>query len=478
MTRRSDRAEATRKTWLETIERFRHDRDAPGSERYWSPRLDTASRDELHAIQEAKLAAVLPFLYENSAFYRRRFDRLGLLPADIRGIDDLVAKWPVVDKLEMGEDAKAHPPYGTYTTITEKVWAERGWMMFSSSGSTGTPRVFRYSHIDRELWAWSNARALHAMEFRQGDTVFMITGYGPHVWAWGVQVGLFKMGLPTIPGGGMDAKARAHIVQRFKPTVILCTPSYALHLGRVMQEIGTDPAASAVRLLFIAGEPGISVAATRERIEQLWNARTVEFYGCTEAAPSAGGYSCPASHADGAPVATHLMEDVQLWETVDPQTRAPTQPGERGLTVCTNLNSEASPQLRFLVGDYARLDRAPCACGRTHLRAIGSFAGRSDDLINLRGIKMFPVQIEEAVRSVHGTGDEFEIVLAADAGGMDVMTVRVEHVDFHLGETLSERIAGEIRSRCEVRVDVEVLRPGSLPKTEFKAKRVKDLRQK
>jgi phenylacetate-CoA ligase len=478
MTHSADRAEATRRTWLETQERFRRDPDAPGSPRYWSPSLDTASRDALRAIQEEKLAAVLPFLYENSPFYRRRFDRLGLLPSDIRDVDDLVAKWPVVDKLEMSEDARAHPPYGSYTTITDEVWAERGWMMFSSSGSTGQPRIFRYSHVDRELWAWANARALHAMEFRRGDTVFMITGYGPHVWAWGVQVALFKMGLPTIPGGGMDGRARAHIVERFRPTILLCTPSYALHLGRLMQEMGLDPAASAVRLLFIAGEPGVSVAATRERIEQLWDARTVEFYGCTEAAPSAGGYSCPASHADGAPVATHLMEDLQIWETVDPATRAPSAAGERGLTVCTNLNSEASPQLRFLVGDYALLERAPCACGRTHVRALGSFAGRADDLINLRGIKMFPVQVEEAVRSVAGTGDEFEIVLDADASGMDVMTVRVEHIDFHLGESLSQRIAGEIRSRCEVRVAVEVLRPGSLPKTEFKAKRVKDLRRK
>lgn len=478
MTRSLDRAEATRQTWLETLERFRHDRDAPGSERYWSPRLDTASRDELRAIQEAKLAAAVPFLYENSPFYRRRFDRLGLVPGDIRGLDDLVARFPVVDKLEMGEDARQHPPYGTYTAMSDAVWAERGWMMFSSSGSTGIPRVFRYSQIDRELWAWSNARALHAMDFRKGDTVFMITGYGPHVWAWGVQVALFKMGLPTIPGGGMDAKARAGIVQRFKPTILLCTPSYALHLGRVMQEMGADPRASAVRTLFIAGEPGMSVPATRERIQELWGARMVEFYGCTEAAPSAGGYSCPASHADGSPVATHLMEDTQIWETVDPVSRAPLDDGERGLTVCTNLNSEASPQLRFLVGDYATLDRTPCACGRSHVRAIGSFSGRSDDLINLRGIKMFPVQIEEAVRSVAGTGDEFEIVLASNDEGMDVMTVRVEHVDFIEGESLSRRIAGAIRSHCEVRVDVEVLRPGTLPKTEFKAKRVKDQRRK
>ncbi len=321
MAQQADRAEATRRAWLETLDRYSFDREAPGSERFWSPRLDGASRDEISAIQQAKLAALTPFLYENSPFYRRRFDRLGLVPRDIARLEDL-AKWPVVDKAEMVEDALAHPPYGTYTTMTDAIWAERGWMMFSSSGSTGAPRVFRYSHVDRELGAWANARALHAMDFRKGDTVFMITGYGPHVWAWGVQYALAKMGLPTIPGGGLDAKARANIVLRFRPTILLCTPSYALHLGRVLQDMGADPRETAVRTLFVAGEPGLSVAATRERIQDLWGARMVEFYGCTEAAPAAGGFSCPHSQTPGQPVTTHLLEDVQIWETVDAVDRA------------------------------------------------------------------------------------------------------------------------------------------------------------
>ncbi len=475
MSDRADRAAATRRTWLETIERHRHDRDRPGSRDYWSPRLDTASRDEIRSIQNDKIAVVAPFLYENSDFYRRRFDRLGLIPSDLRTVDDLVGKWPVVDKLEMAEDAAAQPPYGTYTAMSEAVWAERGWMMFSSSGTTGTPRVFRYSHIDRELWAWANARALHAMDFRQGDTVFMITGYGPHVWAWGVQYALAKMGLPTLPGGGMDARARANIVIRYQPTILLCTPSYALHLGRTVEALGVDPRTTTVRTLFVAGEPGMGVAATRERIQELWGARLVEFYGCTEASPHVGGFSCAYSQPAEGPVTTHLLEDVQVWETVDPYTRQAQSEGERGLTVCTNLNSESSPQLRFLVGDYATFDRARCPCGRAHVRAVGSFAGRADDLINLRGIKMFPGQIEHAVRSITGIGDEFEVLLMTNADGLDVMTVRVEH---HAGETVAAAVIEEIRSRCEVRAAVEVLPPGTLPRTEFKAARVKDRREK
>jgi phenylacetate-CoA ligase len=471
-------AEETRRAWLAVMERHRHDPDAAGSEPYWSPRLDCASRDELRAVQDEKVAAVVPFLYENSPFYRRRFERLGLIPSDIRIVDDLVAKWPVLDRTEMAEDAREHPPYGTYTSMADEIWAERGWMMFSSSGTTGMPRVFRYSHLDRELWAWANARALHAMDFRRGDTVFIISGLGPHVWAWGVHAALMKMRLPWLSGGGMDAKARANIVLRYRPTILLCTPSYALYLARVMQEMGADPRATAIRTVFVGGEPGMSVAATRERIQELWGARLVEFYGCTEAAPHAGGFSCPASQPAQGPVSAHLLEDVQVWETVDPVTRAALPDGRRGLTVCTNLNSESSPQLRFLIGDYAMFDRSACACGRTHVRAIGSFAGRADDLVNLRGIKMVPSLIEDVVRGVSGTGDEFEIVLTTNLDGLDIMTVRIEHGAFPEADHVARAVADEIRTRCEVRIDVEVLRPGTLPKTEFKAARVKDRRKK
>ena len=467
-----DRAATTRARWLETLARYRRDPDRPGSADHWSPSLDCASRDELRAIQDAKLAALTPFLYENSAFYRRRFDRLGLLPTDLRTVDDL-PRWPVVDKTEMMQDLAAAPPFGTYTTHDDALWAARGWMMFSSSGSTGTPRVFRYSQLDRELWAWANARALHAFGIRPGDSVLVCAGYGPHVFAWGVQFALATMGVACIPGGGMTAEARAMLVDRFKPTVLTCTPSYALHLGRVMTERGLDPAASAIRTILVGGEPAAGIEGTRRRLQELWNARLVEFYGCTEVSPHCGGYSCPASDQGPGPVTAHVMEDVQIWELVDADSRQPVAEGARGLTVCTSLNSESSPQLRFLVGDYTTFTSARCACGRTHQRAVGAFAGRADELINLRGVKMYPVQLEAAVRAVPGVGDEYEIVLATTADGLDVMTVRVEHVE----AASAAQVAREIRTRCEIRCQVEVLAPGTLPKTEFKARRVRDTRR-
>jgi phenylacetate-CoA ligase len=479
---RAGRAAETRRRWLETVARYQRDPARPGSADYWSPTLDCASRDELVAIQNAKLAASVPFLYENSGFYRRRFARLGMIPDEVATVDDL-PKWPVIDKAEMMADTLEHPPYGTFTCVDDAIWAERGWMLFASSGTTGTPRVFRYTQNDRATWAWINARALHAMGFRPRDCALLISGFGPHVWMWGSEAALVLMGVAVIPGGGMDAKARANLIERFKPTVVGCTVSYALYLGRVMQELGLDPARSSVDKLFLAGEPGAAIPHTRRRLQELWGARVVEFYGCTEASPHVGGYSCPAAEggilSDTAetadqPIVAHLMEDVQVWELIDPDTGRPVADGERGLTVCTNLATEGSPQLRFLVGDYTVLDRRPCACGRTHVRALGGFAGRADDLVNLRGIKMYPAQLEQAVRAVPDLGDEYEIVLTAHDDGLDRMTVRVEHADGAVGAA----VAASVRTHCEVRVDVEVLAPGSLPRTEFKAKRIRDLRKK
>ncbi len=471
----TDRRESTRIKWLETLETWRDHLDAPGSERFWAPGYDDADRERLREIQNSKIAAVTPFLYENSPFDRARFDRLGLSPSDIQNLDDLV-KWPVVEKSEMMADVQENPPYGGYTTVDDQLWQRRGWMLFSSSGTTGVPRPFRYTHHDREIWAWSNARALYAMGIRPGDSALICSGYGPHVFAWTAQIGLARMGLPVIPGGGLDAAARFALIERFKPTILICTPSYALHLGRAMEEAGGDPGGSSIRLLFVGGEPAMGIPNTRERLETLWLARLAEFYGCTEAAPAAGGYSC-TEVTNGGPAATHFMEDMQYWELVTPDDFEPVPIGERGLTVCTNLASESAPQLRFLVGDYTQLSQDQCACGRHHARAIGGLAGRADDLINLRGIKMYPVQLEQAVREIDGIGDEYEIVLSKDAAGMDVMLVRVEHGDFRNPQSIAEKLQGEIRTQCEIRAGVEVLQPGTLAKTVFKANRIRDCRE-
>jgi phenylacetate-CoA ligase len=467
-----------RAEWIAMMKKYRLSSERPDGEQFWCTSLDTISRDVLREIQSEKLRVAVSYAYESIPFYRRKFDAIGLKPGDIRSIDDL-ALIPVTTKLEMAEDLAEHSPWGTYTAIDDEMWVQRGWQIFASSGTTAQPRAFRYSQFDREMWTWTNARAMWAMGFRPGhDSALIAFGYGPHVWLWGVHYAFNLMGIPIITAGGLDSSARARFIDRYKPTILACTPSYALYLASLMREQGLDPAASSIRYLFCAGEPGFSIPSTRKRLEETWQAELHEFYGCTEAAPSAGGYTCAAVAAqkDGV-VSTHLMEDVQIWEVVDENMLA-LQDGNRGLTVVTNLCSEASPQLRFLVGDYTTLTHEPCACGRTHARAVGGMSGRADDMLNVRGVTLFPSSIEDVVRGIPTLSPEFAIVLTKERD-LDVLIVQVEAIS----ETSTERyveianqVEYEIRLACELRAVVEVLPQGTLPPTQFKAKRVRDLR--
>ena len=471
--------EPIRREWLETIARHRPNPDRPSSERFWAESLERMSRDELRSLQSEKLRVAVRFAYECIPFYRRRFDAIGLRPEDVRGVEDL-PRIPLATKLEMAEDLAAHPPWGTYTAIDDARWTEDGWQVFASSGTTAQPRAFRYTRFDRETWAWADARAMWAMGFRPGrDSALIAFGYGPHVWLWGVHYALNLMRIPIVTAGGLDSRTRARFIDRYRPTILCCTPSYALFLATVLREMSIDPAKSSIRYLFCAGEPGFSIPTTRRLLEETWGAELHEFYGCTEAAPCAGGFTCNevARQKDG-PVSTHLFEDGQIWETVHAETLRPTARGRRGLSVVTNLCSEASPQLRFLIGDFTTLCDEPCECGRTHTRAIGGFRGRADDMLNVRGVTLFPTSVEDAVRSVAEAGSEFEIVLSTQRS-LDVLTVRVEcrdglaaarHAD------LAHAVESAIVAACELHPMVEVLPHGTLPRAEFKAKRVRDLR--
>jgi len=467
-----------RDEWIAMMQKYRFSPERADNERFWCAKLDTASREELRFIQSEKLRVAVRYAYECIPFYRRKYDAVGLRPDDIRSIDDLPLI-PVTTKLEMANDLEQHSPWGTYTALDDEMWLQRGWQIFASSGTTAQPRAFRYGQFDREMWMWTNARAMWAMGFRPGrDSALIAFGYGPHVWLWGVHYALNLMRIPIITAGGLDSSARVRFIDRYKPTILACTPSYALYLASLMREQGLDPSASSIRYLFCAGEPGFSIPSTRKRLEETWKAELHEFYGCTEAAPSAGGYTCAAVAAqkDGM-VSTHLMEDVQIWEVVNENMQSLPN-GNRGLTVVTNLCSEASPQLRFLVGDYTTLTHEPCVCGRTHARAVGGMLGRADDMLNIRGVTLFPSSIEDVVRGIPTLGPEFAIVLKKERD-LDVLIVQVEALpeiptDRYI--EIAEQVEREVRASCELRAAIEVLPQGTLPPTQFKAKRVRDLR--
>jgi phenylacetate-CoA ligase len=440
-------------------------RDQPADERYWCPEYDRMPRETLRQVQEKKLRVAVRYLYELSPMYRRKLDAAGINPSDVRGLDDLV-RLPIVTKQDMSASVAANPPFGEYTAVDDDHWNRHGWMLFNTSGTTAQPRSFRYTDFDREMWTWTDARALWAMGIRPGDRALLCFGYGPHVAMWGMLYALNRLRVPVIPSGGMDSNARAFAVARYRPTVVSATPSFALYLAGVMREQGNDPRQSSVRTIIALGEP--CPEATRARIREAWGEVTIhEFYGCTEAAPSCGGYTC--GHA------LHFMEDTHLVETVDPETHQPTPPGTPGLVVITNLCSEASPQVRFLVGDITTLSTAECPCGRTHVHCQG-FSGRVDDMLNIRGVTLFPSAVEDLLRRMPEVGDEFQIVLDRAEQGRERFRLVVEVQPGTDQGALAGRIEQESRARFDLRPEVEVVPAGTLPKTEFKARRVRDER--
>ena len=469
-----------RDQWRQLVLRHRTHADAPANDQFWSPELETIPREQLRTIQSEKLALAYRYLWECSSFYRKKFESAGLGPDAIRGLDDLV-KIPVTRREEWLEDQERNPPWGTFSPLRQEDWLARGWMLFTTSGTTAAqPRVFRHTAFDKDLWSWLGARALHAMGVQRGDIAINCFGYGTSVAFWGLHYALNHMGVPVISGGGANTDRRAFFIQAYRPTVLLCTPSYALYLGRVMQDAGHSPQESSIRLIVCAGEPGPCVAATKQRIEDLWHARLHDDFGCTEVAMSPLGYTCAhqVKRTDGQ-VDVHLMEDVYIPEVLHPETMQPVAEGQSGVLVVSNLFSESQPILRYMMGDWISVTTDPCACGRTHARALGGLKGRNDELIKIRGLMFFPSVIEDSVRRLEEVGDEFKVEISR-IDDMDRIKVTVEpssQIPKASYAPPQQKIARALKGALGVDVEVELVPYGSLPRTQTKAKRLFDLRK-
>lgn len=473
--------EDIREQWRDLVRRncLRYDGPADGS--CWVPELERADRRQIHDIQSEKLSLAYRYLWQCSSFYRKKFEEAGLGPESIRGLEDL-SRIPPTHREEWLEDQRQNPPWGTFSPLRHEDWLQRGWMFFSTSGTTAAfPRVFRHTTFDRDIWTYLGARGLYSMGIRRGDISINCFSYGTSVAFWGMHYSLNHMGVPVISGGGASTERRAMLIENYKPTVLMCTPSYSLYLGRAMQEAGMSPRDSSIRLVVASGEPGAGVPATKRRVEELWGAEMHDHFGCTEVAMPPLGYTCEfqVRRQDG-PVETHIMEDVYIAEALDPDTFEPVPEGTPGILVVSNLYSEAQPILRYVMGDWITITTAPCGCGKTHKRAVGGLRGRHDKLIKIRGLMFFPAVIEDAIRCLPEVGDEFRVVIDR-VNDMDQVVATVEPsgpwIDRDAKE-LRARVARALKGSLGIRVDVDVVSAGSLARAEFKADRLSDRRPK
>lgn len=400
------------------------------------PESSTSSLDRIRAEQLDRLRARLPEVLRTNAFWRERLH-------DVGSWDDF-ERLPLTTKSELIADQQAHPPFGTNLTRPE----ERYLRVHQTSGSSGA-RPLRWLD-DAESWGWWRRtwadHVYRSAGVTPADRVFLAFSFGPFIGFWSAFGGAEELGALVISGGAMTTEQRVRTMVELGATVVCCTPTYALRMAEVARELGVDLAASGLRVAVHAGEPGASIPATRDAIERALGVACFDHTGMTELGPT--GVSC--SQRDG----VHLLESEFIFEEVD------------GELVATNLGRWASPLIRYRTGDRAELVREPCSCGSPFVKAVGGLRGRIDDMFTVRGVNLYPSQVEDIVRR-HPQVVEF-VIEHRRVRQMDEVTLLLECA----GDGPLDRLAAELRQALGVRIDCRVVPLGTLPRAELKAKRL------
>ncbi len=420
--------------------------------------IETASRDEISGAQLERLRWTLNHAYTNSPFYRRRFDEVGVHPDDLKTLADL-SKFPFTVKQHLRETY----PFGMFAVPQERVAR-----LHASSGTTGRPTVVGYTKGDLDIWATVVARSLRASGARPGDKAHVAYGYGLFTGGLGAHYGAEKLGCTVIPMSGGMTERQVTLIQDFQPRVILVTPSYMLALLDEFRNQGIDPRTTSLAVGIFGAEPWTN--AMRLEIEQAFDMHAVDIYGLSEIIGPGVANECVETK-DG----LHVWEDHFYPEVIDPETGAVLPDGEKGELVFTSLTKEALPMIRYRTRDLTRLLPGTARS----MRRIEKITGRSDDMIILRGVNIFPTQIEEQVLKCRGLSPHFQIELSK-ADRLDVMTVFVEAMpgctDAATRQDSKKELAHHIKSVIGVSTKIRVENPGSVERSLGKAKRVVDRR--
>ena len=428
---------------------------------YLHPELETLSRSRLEKLQMERLQQTLARCMR-IPFYKQRFAACGLRPEDIRTLDD-VRKLPFTTK----QDLRDNYPFGLSAVPLEEVVR-----LHSSSGTTGTPTVILHTQHDLDEWANAVARCLYMVGLRKGDIFQNSSGYGMFTGGLGFQYGAERLGMLTVPAAAGNTKRQIKFITDFGTTALHAIPSYAGRLYEVMEEMGIDPRRDTrLRTLIIGTEPHSD--EQRRRIEQMLGVKAYNSFGMSEMCGPGVAFECPEQNG------LHIWEDYYIVEIVDPQTLEPVPDGEVGELVLTTINREAMPLLRYRTRDLTRILPGECPCGRHHKR-LDRMKGRSDDMMILKGVNIFPIQIENILMQFRELGTDYLITLT-NLEANDEMTVEVElnefTDDYGFLQRLTKEITRQLKDEILITPRVKLVPKGSLPKQEGKAVRVKDLRK-
>jgi phenylacetate-CoA ligase len=422
------------------------------------------SREELKNLQSGRLKAIVNYVYERMPFYRKRFDSLGIKPEDIKDISD-IKKLPFTTKQDIVDN---YPLKLLAVPMKEVVRLQ------SSSGTTGKNIFIPYTKNDIELWSEVMARSLWEAGVREDDIIQISYGYGLFTGGLGFHQGAEKIGATIIPASSGNTRRQIQIMQDLGTTIICCTPSYALYMAEVGNEMGVDFASLSLRVGIFGAEPWSE--EMRKEIEKKMHIDAINIYGLCEIIGP--GVASECLHKEG----MHINEDVFYPEIIDPQTGERLPPGEKGELVLTTLTKEALPLIRYRTRDICSINPEPCKCGRSFSR-LSRIEGRADDMIIVRGINVFPSQIESVLLSVGGVAPYYEIIVDREKGRLDTLELRVEVSESFLSdemrslEELRQRLEEALESALDISVNLTLAEPGSIPRSEGKAKRVIDKRE-
>jgi phenylacetate-CoA ligase len=425
--------------------------------------METMGRDDLLRLQEERLKKLVRYSYDNVPIYRRKFKDAGVEPGDIKTLED-AGKIPFTYK----DDLRDSYPFGMFSVPLDRIIR-----VHASSGTTGNPTVVGYTQEDLDVWTEMMARCMVATGCTDKDVVQVSYGYGLFTGGLGLHYGSEKVGATVVPASGGNTKRQLKLIQDFGTTIIACTPSFGLYLSEVAKSMGQDLVDSTLKIGIMGAEPWSE--GLRQRIEEALGMKAYDIYGMSELCGPGVSVECEAQNG------LHIWGDHFLVETIDPVTEEVLEPGSKGELVFTPLTKYALPFIRYRTRDISIIDWEECQCGRCHPRMM-RVMGRSDDMLIIRGVNVFPSQIEHTLMGIEGVGDNYQITLTKK-GPMDVVSLEVEVTSETFSDKMGDmvglknRIENELRSDIGISILVKLVGAGSIPRSEGKAKRVVDLRE-
>ncbi|KAA3630499.1 MAG: phenylacetate--CoA ligase [Proteobacteria bacterium] len=429
---------------------------------YFQPEFETLPRGELAELQRERLKKMLRHAYDNVAHYRTGFDAAGVTPDDFRELADL-ARFPFTVK----DDLRNAYPFGMFAVPREELVR-----VHASSGTTGKPTVVGYTRGDIDMWADLMARSLASTGVRPGDIVHNAYGYGLFTGGLGAHHGTERLGATVVPMSGGNTEKQIVLLQDFGAKALCATPSYALNIAELAEAEGIDIRSLPLSIGVFGAEPWSD--ALRAELDERLGITAVDIYGLSEIMGPGVAAECREERAG-----LHGWEDHFLFEIIDPETGEPQPMGASGELVITTLTKQALPMIRYRTRDITYLSDEPCACGRTHVR-IKRVTGRNDDMLIIRGVNVYPSQVESVLVGFAGIAPYYQLVVRRE-GSMDDLTVEAEAAPQTAASgypTLAQEIRHHIKSMIGVTCKVELKRPGEVPRSQGKAVRVRDLRKK